>query len=239
MHETANIISDLEKLGSPERAETLQRFFKTGKGQYGHGDIFWGITVPLTRSVAIKYKNLTISDEFEELLAHEVHEVRLCALLIMVAKSKNAGQQMYGLYLNNTRFINNWDLVDLSAPIIVGDFLINKDASILHKLAQSNHLWEKRIAIVATYAFIKRGQPEHTLAIAQILMHDNHDLIHKAVGWMLREVGKRCSFDILENFLEQYAATMPRTMLRYALEHLPPEKKTYFMQAKQKAKSSC
>ncbi len=229
-----NVISDLQELRNPAKAESLQRFFKTGKGQYGYGDIFWGITVPLNRKVALKYKHMAISDEFEELLTHEVHEVRLCALLIMVAKSKIAGQQMYDLYLNNTHFINNWDLVDLSAPTIVGDFLLNKDVSILHKLAQSSLLWEKRIAIVATYAFIKRGNHEHTIQIAQILMDDKHDLIHKAVGWMLREVGKRCSVEILEKFLEQYAATMPRTMLRYSIEHLPPEKKTYFMQAKDK-----
>jgi 3-methyladenine DNA glycosylase AlkD len=231
---TNELMSDLKSLGSKEKAVSLQRFFKTEKGQYGYGDIFWGITVPLLRKTAIKYKSLEPA-ELEKLLENEIHEVRLSALLIMVSKSKEFPEAMYELYVKKTRFINNWDLVDLSAPIIIGQFLLDKDCALLYKFAKSTLLWERRIAIVATYAFIKQGQSEHTLKIAKLLMKDEHDLIHKAVGWMLREVGKRCSVSVLENFLEIHAATMPRTMLRYSLEHLEPERKKYFMRAKSKS----
>jgi len=223
-----NIIEELKALGSPQKAEHLQRFFKTGAGQYAEGDIFWGVTVPAMRKVAHKYKNLDVN-QLKKLLSHKVHEVRLSALLIMVAKAKLEPQQMFTLYTSQTKCVNNWDLVDLSAPTIVGDFLIGKDCAILYELARSATLWERRIAIVSTYAFIKNGQYEHTLKLATILLNDSHDLIHKAVGWMLREVGKRCSPEILEQFLEEHAGTMPRTMLRYSIEHFSPEKRKYFM----------
>lgn len=226
-----DILNDLKKLGSPKKAEHLRYFFKTGAGQYAEGDVFWGVTVPLVRKIAKTYKDLGIT-HLEKMLEHEIHEVRLCALLIMVFQTKNMPKPMYDLYLKKTACINNWDLVDLSAPIIMGNFLIDKDCAILYKLAQSDCLWERRIAIVSTFAFIKQGCHGHTLKIAQILMNDKHDLIHKAVGWMLREVGKRCSQSALEEFLEVHAATMPRTMLRYSIEHLPNEKRKYFMQAK-------
>lgn len=229
-----NLVNDLKLLSSTEKAKRLQRFFKTGVGQYAHEDVFWGITVPLVRKIAYTHKHLEVK-ELEKLLEHKVHEVRLCALLIMVFKSKTSPEQMYNLYLKKTAFINNWDLVDLSAPIIVGHFLLNKnckDCSILYKLANSNILWEKRIAITATFAFIKQKDHEHTLKITQILINDKHDLIHKAVGWMLREVGKRCSETVLENFLELHAYKMPRTMLRYAIERMPDKKRKYFMQIK-------
>lgn len=229
--EIKTIIDNLKNLGNPEKTDHLKRFFKTGKGHYAEGDIFWGITVPAVRNVARHNKDLDLK-HLEKLLTHEIHEVRLCALLIMVLKSKNEPQKIYSIYLNNISFVNNWDLVDLSAPTIIGNFLINTDTSILYTLAKSPSLWEKRVAIVATFAFIKQGAHADTLKIATILMHDKHDLIHKAVGWMLREVGKRCSTTILENFLEIHATTMPRTMLRYAIEHMPPEKRQYFMQAK-------
>ncbi|KKQ32315.1 MAG: alkylation repair enzyme protein [candidate division TM6 bacterium GW2011_GWF2_37_49] len=229
-----NIINDVKLLGSPEKAQRLQRFFKTGVGQYAEGDIFLGATVPSIRNVAKTYKHLDIAD-LEKMIAHEVHEVRLCALLIMVFQSKTLPEQMYDLYLKKTTFINNWDLVDLSAPIIVGNFLRNKDCSILYKLAESNVLWERRIAMVSTYAFIKQGQSEHTLKLAQVLMNDKHDLIHKAVGWMLREIGMRCSQNILITFLEKHASTIPRTMLRYAIEHLTDEERMYFLQAKNRS----
>ncbi len=226
-----NIISSLKSLGSLEKARILQRFFKTGSGEYGQGDIFWGITVPLIRKTAREHKHLDIQ-QLEKMLEHEVHEVRLCALLIMVLQAKTTPDQIYDMYLKKTPCINNWDLVDLTAPTIVGDFLINKDCSVLYTLAQSNTVWERRIAIIATYAFIKRGDHANTLKLAKILVNDHHDLIQKAVGWMLREVGKRCSLPILEEFLEEHAATMPRTALRYSLEHMTPEKKQYFMRAK-------
>jgi 3-methyladenine DNA glycosylase AlkD len=150
----------------------------------------------------------------------------------MVLQAKAAPGQMYNVYLKKTNCINNWDLVDLSAPTIVGNFLINKDCSVLYTLAQSKIVWERRIAIIATYAFIRKGDHKHTLKLAKMLINDRHDLMQKAVGWMLREVGKRCSMPILEKFLEEHAATMPRTALRYSLEHMTPEKKHYFMHAK-------
>jgi len=231
----SQLINDLKTAANPEKALFLQRFFKCGKGQYAEGDIFWGLTVPFVRSVARKHKNLEAA-ALAQLLQHKVHDVRLCALLIMVQQAKAYPEQMFNLYLDNTAFVNNWDLVDLSAPTIVGTYLLNKDSAILSKLAQSSLLWERRIAIVATFAFIKQGRYEHTLQIAQLLVHDQHDLIHKAVGWMLREVGKRCSSIVLEDFLEVYASIMSRTMLRYAVEHLSVEKKKYFMQAKQRTK---
>jgi len=226
-----NVINDLKSLGNPEKATAVQRFFKTAEGQYGQGDLFWGITVPEVRKIARTYKDLEIT-ELKKLLAHEVHEVRLCGLLIMVFKFKIEPEPMYNLYLKNTKFINNWDLVDLSVSFIVGAFLQDKDCAILYKLAKSESLWERRISIVATHHFIKQGVYEHTLKISQMLMDDRHDLIHKAAGWMLREVGKRCSVEVLENFMEKYSATMPRTMLRYAIEHMPPDKKQYFMKMK-------
>lgn len=229
--EVDTIIGDLKRLGNLEKAQAVQRFFKTGKGHYAEGDIFWGITVPSVRKIAHHYKDLATKN-LETLLTHEVHEIRLCALLIMVFRAKSEPKIMYHLYLEKISFVNNWDLVDLSAPAIIGNFLINSDKAILYTLAQSPSLWERRIAIVATFAFIKQGQYTDTINIATILMHDKNDLIHKSVGWMLREVGKRCSVTVLEAFLEVHAATMPRTMLRYAIEHLHPEKKKMFMQAK-------
>jgi 3-methyladenine DNA glycosylase AlkD len=227
------LINDLKAAANPTKATLLQRFFKTGKGQYAEGDIFWGLTASLARSIARKHKNLDLA-ALEKLLTHKVHDVRLCTLLIMVHQAQTKPEHMYKLYLDNTKFINNWDLVDLSAPTLVGNYLLDKDCAILRQLAQSSSLWERRIAIIATFAFIKQGHHEHTLELARLLMQDKHDLIHKAGGWMLREVGKRCSTKILENFLDQHAANMPRTMLRYALEHLPPNKKKYYMQAKSK-----
>jgi 3-methyladenine DNA glycosylase AlkD len=147
-------------------------------------------------------------------------------------KAKQEPEPMYSLYLQKTRFINNWDLVDLSAPTIIGEYLMHKDPIILYTLARSLSLWERRIAIVSTHAFIKEGKAQYTLELSEILMNDTQDLIHKAVGWMLREVGKRCSLTILEKFLNKHAPTMPRTMLRYAIEHLSPEKKKLYMHAR-------
>ena len=225
------ILRELKELGSSQKAEQLQRYFKTGPNQYAHGDIFWGINVPIIRKKAQEHKNLPV-EQISSLLEHSVHEVRLCALLIMVYQSKNSAELMYNLYLEKTKYINNWDLVDLTAPQIVGNYLINRDPSILYTLAQSKLLWERRIAIIATFAFIKQGESEHTLKLAQHLLNDNHDLIHKAVGWMLREIGKRCSQNILVKFLDDFATKMPRTMLRYAIEHLPENKRQYYMSKK-------
>ncbi|MCK4647816.1 DNA alkylation repair protein [Candidatus Pacearchaeota archaeon] len=234
--------TELESLANPEQAKILQRFFKTGEGQYGEGDIFLGIKVPVQRQIAKKY-DLNLN-EIQDLLNSEIHEHRLVGLFTLIGKynlSKKTiaplgvypgraqepltrpqstecrGKEVFDFYLANTKNINNWDLVDVSAHKIVGDFLYDKKKEILYELAKSDNLWERRIAIISTFAFIKREQFDDSLAIAEILLKDNHDLIHKAVGWMLREVGKR-DVGVLKEFLKQHYKNMPRTMLRYAIE---------------------
>jgi 3-methyladenine DNA glycosylase AlkD len=226
-----DIHHDIRRLADPEKAKILQRFFKTGPGQYGEGDVFAGITVPVTRKLVRKYRDISLGDAVE-LLQSPVHEERLLALLILVEKCRRGDdatrKRIYGLYLKNTRCINNWDLVDLSAEHIVGAWLADRDKEKLYRLARSKSLWERRIAILATFHDIKRGNPDHTLALADVLLADRHDLIHKAVGWMLREAGKRCSPDTLRDFLRTRYRRMPRTMLRYAIERFPEaERKDY------------
>lgn len=215
---------DLNLYASPQKSLALKRFFKTGKGQYGEGDIFLGVMVPDSKKIVKKYAGISIDDSLR-LIKSKIHEERLIALLIMVEKTKRADETakeiLFKKYLENTQYINNWDLVDLSADKIVGSYLFDKPNDILHSLAESKNLWERRIAILATYDFIKRGAYEETLLIAKILLNDSHDLIHKAVGWMLREVGKRCSQEALEQFLLANYKQMPRTMLRYAIERFP------------------
>ncbi|MDP3987762.1 MAG: DNA alkylation repair protein [Candidatus Levybacteria bacterium] len=230
-----SVKKDLQKLSDPKKAKILSRFFKTGKGQYGEGDIFLGIPVPNQRRVAKRYVNLPLN-ELEKLLNSKIHEHRLTALLILVDKYKktrldSARQEIFDFYLKNTKNINNWDLVDLSAPNIVGNFLLNSNRNVLYKLANSKNLWEKRIAVLATYAFIKNNQFEDTLKISQILLKDKHDLMHKAVGWMLREVGKR-NQEIEEEFLKKYYKQMPRAMLRYAIEKFSEEKRRFYLKKK-------
>jgi len=223
-----NALKDLRKdltlYENPQKAESLKRFFKTGKGQYGEGDIFLGIQVPDSRKIVRKYSNIPL-DNILQLLRSKIHEERLIALLIMVEKTKRSDEGgkeiLFNKYLENTRYINNWDLVDLSADKIVGSYLFDKPKDVLYSLAASENLWERRIAALATFDFIKKGFYEETLKIAKILLNDGHDLIHKAVGWMLREVGKRCSQEVLEQFLLANYKQMPRTMLRYAIERLP------------------
>jgi len=240
---------EIRSHGTPERAEACAWFFKTGAGQYGEGDIFLGLTVPAQRLVAKKYADLPLS-EVESLLQSKEHEFRLTALIILVGQYKNAGKmkdqksaakikkQIFNLYLKNTKWINNWDLVDTSAGYIVGDYLLNsasesESMKTLTKLAKSKLLWDRRIAIVSTSAFINRGRHKETIAIAKLLLQlpngkPEHDLIHKATGWMLREVGKRASLEALLDFLHQYGPDMPRTMLRYAIEKFSPaERKMY------------
>mgnify|MGYP001575830650 CR=1 FL=1 len=233
--------ADLRKLADPEKAKILQRFFKTGKGEYGEGDIFLGITVPQSRSIAIKYKNLAFGD-IKRLLRSKIHEERLIALLILVHNFKNKDEKekkyIYDFYLKNTKYINNWDLVDLSADKIVGTSIDSGVVStpqndILIKLAKSKNLWERRIAIISTFKFIKRQKDASwTLKIAEILLNDKHDLIQKAVGWMLREVGKQISQKVEEEFLRKYYKNMPRTMLRYAIERFPINLKKAYMESK-------
>jgi 3-methyladenine DNA glycosylase AlkD len=219
------IQKELRSAGTCERAEVSKWFFKTGKGQYGEGDVFIGITVPIQRAIAKRYHDMPLSD-VATLLHSKEHEFRLTALLILVAQFEKAGQrerkEIYETYLANTAYINNWDLVDLSAPSIVGEYLADRSHAKLISLARSQSLWERRIAIVATFAFIRRGESDTTFALARMMVHDSHDLIQKAVGWMLREVGKRVSETELKAFLDVHAHGMPRTMLRYAIERLSP-----------------
>ncbi|NTW27508.1 MAG: DNA alkylation repair protein [Candidatus Moranbacteria bacterium] len=226
---------EMRKLKNPAKAKVLAGFFKTGKGQYGEGDEFLGITVPQTRAAIKKFQQLSLK-EIEKLLQSEFHEERLAAILILVfqyAKGDEKNRQsIFEFYLRSNDKINSWDLVDLSAPQIVGEFLTDKSKEILFKLAESKSLWERRIAMVATFTDIKNGKSQTTFAIAEKLLKDKEDLLHKATGWMLREVGKRCSQEEEEIFLKKHAATMPRTMLRYALEHFPEEKRQLYLKYK-------
>ena len=220
-----------QKMGDKEDARFLQGFFKTGVGQYGEGDIFLGIRVPAIRKLAKEYNNLP-TEEILSLLKSPYHEVRLFALISLVntfAKADETIQKkIYDLYLANTNYINNWDLVDLSAPNIVGAFLLAKDRKPLYQLVKSKSLWERRIAVLATFYFIKNNQFADSLKIAAILLQDKEDLIHKAVGWMLREVGKR-DMECAETFLQKHCRVMPRTMLRYAIERFAPSKRRKYM----------
>jgi len=218
-----SIKKDLQAESDPLKKKGLSRFFKTGKGEYGEGDIFLGVTVPKIRRVAKKYKDVSL-DEIRTLLRSLIHEERLTALLILVENFRKADEtektEIFNLYLKNTKYINNWDLVDLSASRIVGEYLKDKPVDILYTLAKSKSLWERRIAIISTFQFIWEGRFAETLKISKILLTDRHDLIHKAVGWMLREVGKR-SFKTEEEFLKKHYKKMPRTMLRYSIEKFP------------------
>jgi len=225
----SNLKKELRSKANPKKARILQRFFKTGPGEYGHGDVFLGITVPETRKLAEKYGGLK-SEEAIKLLHSKIHEERLAALLILVKKfqTDQDKKKIYNLYLKNTRYINNWDLVDLSACKIVGDYLLDKPRSILYNLAKSKSVWERRISIIAAFSFIRNDDFEETLKISEMLLKDEHDLIHKAVGWMLREIGKR-DIKAEEKFLQKHYKQMPRTMLRYALEKFPEKKRKQYL----------
>jgi 3-methyladenine DNA glycosylase AlkD len=229
---TANEISKrLQKIGDKEDAIFLQRFFKTGPGQYGEGDIFLGIRVPAVRKLAREYKELPLKENLS-LLQSPYHEIRLFALIFLVnvfAKGNEIIQKnIYDLYLANIRYINNWDLVDISASKIAGAYLFTKSRKPLYQLAKSKSLWERRIAVLSTFYFIKNNQFDDSLKIAEILLKDKEDLIHKATGWMLREIGKRDT-KIAEAFLRKHCRTMPRTMLRYAIERLTPLKRRIYL----------
>lgn len=223
----------------PLRAEGFQRFFKTGPGEYAEGDRFLGLTVPMTRAIA-KDCDLSLT-EIERLLASEWHEARLLALILYVraygktvkgesakdvAARRNA---LHESYLANLARVNNWDLVDTSAEYLVGAHLRGKSHALLTKLARSESLWERRVAMIATFAFIKDGESDDALRIATMLLRDEHDLMHKAVGWMLREVGKRCDADTLRAYLDAHAARMPRTALRYAIEHFDAAERARYL----------
>lgn len=228
----AELRKELQQEKNPVQAKILQRFFKTGKGEYGEGDIFYGIKVPVTRKIAKKYNDLSFTD-LKILLSSKVHEERLAAGLIMVEKFNKADeeqkQKIFNFYLNNRKGINNWDLVDLTAPKIVGNYLMERAKNILFELAQSENIWDRRISIISTLTFIKKNRFDETLKIAQLLLNDKHDLIHKAVGWMLREIGK-VNKEVEMEFLMKYYKRMPRTMLRYAIERFPEKKRKQFLE---------
>lgn len=225
------IKSDLKKAGNPEKAVHLARFFKTGKGEYGEGDIFWGITVPAQREIAKKHTDATLED-LKNLLYEPVHECRLTALLILIQQyskgSNETRKNIADFYLSNTEKINNWDLVDLTADKILGHYLMDKDRTILYKLAESTSIWEQRIAVISTHHFIKNIDFNDTLSLCEKLMNHKHDLIHKATGWMLREAGKK-DLTVLTGFLDKHSKSMPRTMLRYAIEKLDDGQRKKYM----------
>lgn len=221
----------LRSFANPADAAFLPGFFKTGPGEYGEGDVFIGVRVPAVRKVAKEFKLLPLP-EVVRLLHSKIHEERLTALVILVLQTEKGDaetrRRVYDLYLANTKYINNWDLVDLSAPQLVGAHLNDKSHKPLYRLAKSSWLWDRRISILATFHFIRQGDFDDTLRIAEMLLGDKHDLIHKAVGWMLREVGKRDQ-TILEAFLEEHGRIMPRTMLRYAIEKFSEKKRRAYL----------
>lgn len=223
--------SDLNALANPSKAKLLQGFFKTGKGEYGEGDKFLGVSVPDTRKIAKKYMHLPLQ-EISPILDSKIHEERLCALLVLVEKFRKASEEerkkIYEFYWKHSKKVNNWDLVDLSAHKIVGEYLQDKDKNVLLDLVKSENLWQKRIAVVSTFSFISRNDFKYSLKIAKILLEDKNDLIHKAVGWMLREIGKKDK-KVLVKFLEENAAVMPRTMLRYAIEKFSEKERKKFL----------
>ena len=231
---TVKIQRELESLADPCHAAILQRFFKTGPGEYGEGDRFRGIRVPVLRKLARKYRHLSLA-EGGRLVQSAFHEDRLLALLILIHLYYQGDGAVRGaihcLYLEHRSFVNNWDLVDISAPHLLGHYLRNRNTDLLTRLADSRVVWERRMAIIATFHFIKQGDHDETLRVARLLLGDPEDLIHKAVGWMLREVGKR-DVAVLQRFLGQHGQAMPRTMLRYAIERLPEQERRAYLGAK-------
>ncbi|MFH1307110.1 MAG: DNA alkylation repair protein [Candidatus Micrarchaeota archaeon] len=234
MTELIELKKELNFLTNKKQAKILQKFFKTGKGEYGEGDKFLGIKVPVQRKVAKKYSGLELA-EIGKLLDSEIHEYRLTSLFILIDKfekgeSEEGKKKIFNFYLQNTKGVNNWDLVDLSAPKICGVYLLGKkeERGVLYKLTKSKNLWERRIAILSTYAFIKNNEFEDGIKISEMLLKDKEDLMHKAVGWMLREIGKR-NLGEEERFLKKYYKKMPRVMLRYAIEKFSEKKKEFYM----------
>jgi 3-methyladenine DNA glycosylase AlkD len=231
-------IKEIRKYGDLERAKNLSRFFKTGKGEYGEGDKFLGLTVPTCRSLVKVLIDISDND-LEKILTSTYHEERLIALLILVkrferSKDEKIRKNIYSYYLSHTKYINNWDLVDLSAPRIVGKYLVDKDdrEKILLKLSKSKLLWERRIAILATSIFIYDKDPDITFRLVDLLMKDKEDLMHKACGWMLREIGKKCGENILKEYLKDRYMTMPRTMLRYSIEKFDETTRKLYLNSK-------
>ncbi|MDD2525188.1 MAG: DNA alkylation repair protein [Bacteroidales bacterium] len=235
MHNAKEIKESLIEIGNEEKAKNLRWFFKTGKGQYGEGDLFLGITVPENRMIAKHYMDTPL-EELELLIADPYHEVRFCALLILVEqfkKQKAQREQIVEFYLSHTQYINNWDLVDLSCPAILGNYLLDKERSLLDRLIHSNLLWEQRIAIVTNWTLIRKGELDDIFRLAEVVLNHPHDLMQKATGWMLREAGKKDK-ERLCHFLGKYHTTMPRTTLRYAIEKLDAGERAYYMQKTKK-----
>jgi 3-methyladenine DNA glycosylase AlkD len=227
------VIDSLQLLADEEKSAFAQRYFKTGEGEYAQGDVFWGIKVPETKKVAKEYRLLPL-EEVEKLIGNTVHEVRLCGWLIVVEQCKRAEaaewEILINFYLTHLDFVNNWDLVDVSSHAILGKYLLAKPPrDILYTLANSDNLWKQRIAIVSTLAFIRKNDFTDTLTIAELLLGHQHDLIHKAVGWMLREIGKR-DYACMMRFLKTHYAQLPRTTLRYAIEILPDDMRQKILQ---------
>ena len=224
----------LHCLADSEKAEGLQRFFKTGKGEYAEGDQFIGVRVPEIRKLVKAHPDTSLKD-IKSLLHSAIHEERLLALLLLVQQYQRGDMALrhtfYTLYLASTAFINNWDLVDVTAEHIIGAWLYTRSRKPLYKLARSKSLWERRIAIMATFHFIKQGEFDEILMIAEVLLNDEHDLIHKALGWMLREIGKRDS-SVEEVFLQRHYEVMPRTMLRYAIEKFPEKRRQAYLKGR-------
>lgn len=234
MNLASSIARDLKAIGRPEKVKIHQRFFKTGPGEYGAGDRFHGVPVPQQRAIAKKYQTEATADTIKTLLNSAFHEERLTAIFLLVDKFKKdqkigQGEKWVKLYLNNTHRVNNWDLVDSSAHLILGAWLEDKNRDLLFKLAESPLLWENRIAVIATWHFIRKNDLKDLLKLSEKLLDHPHDLMHKAVGWMLRESWKKDPVKI-ESFLDKYATRMPRTMLRYAIEKLTPEKRNQYLQ---------
>lgn len=227
----ASAVKALKAKARPEKIAVYRNFFKTGPGEYGEGDRFIGVTVPDTRLTAEAFAALPMSG-IKKLMASPVHEVRMLGLFILVGRYEKGGEKekeaAYRFYLAHTRHVNNWDLVDGSAHYIVGPHLLNKSKAPLFRLARSKNLWERRVAIISTFHFIRQNRFEETLKLSEMLLSDAHDLMHKAVGWMLREVGKRDS-RTLERFLRTHAHRMPRTALRYAIERFPETKRRAYL----------
>ncbi|MBT3324165.1 DNA alkylation repair protein [archaeon] len=224
------IIKDLKEVADEKLAKNYARFFKTGKGEYGEGDKFLGMRVGTIRKIAKKHKEISF-DDLEKLFEGEYHEYRLAAIFILKHKYKEDPKKVVEMYLKNLKYVNNWDLVDLSAPKILGRWLLDKDRKILYKLAKSKDLWEKRVAILSCFTFIREKDYDDALKISEILLNDSHDLIHKAVGWMLREIGNR-DLGVEEKFLKKYYNQMPRTMLRYAIEKFEESKRLDYLKGR-------
>lgn len=231
-----NVMDELANHASDADAVNVQRFFKTGPGEYGEGDQFIGVRVPAIRKVCREYRDLPLA-EVKKLIESPVHEHRMAGLIILTLQYPRATVQarkaIFDLYMNQLMRgnVNNWDLIDVTCRHIVGEHLLHNRTP-LYELAKSNNLWERRVSIISTFAYIAKGDPSTSLELAELLLYDKHDLMHKAVGWTLREVGKRCDRQLLLVFLDQHAATMPRTALRYAIEHLPPTQRQQYMSMK-------